>query len=81
MNNSPSKPGEIKLYPTAGIRREGHEFNLTNFEYLLTFNFNPKESHCINQKVDAEDNLAFDIVHAIEFSRTRHPPYHPKASE
>ncbi len=48
------------------------EFELTNFEYLLTFNFNPKESLTLQPKgQNAEDNLAFDIVHAIEFSRTR----------
>lgn len=55
-----------------GKRREAREFELTNFEYLLTFNFNPKESLTLQPKgQNAEDNLAFDIVHAIEFSRTR----------
>ena len=39
------------------------EFELTNFEYLLTFNFNPKESLTLQPKgQNAEDNLALNIV-------------------
>jgi hypothetical protein len=57
------------------------EFELTNFEYLLTFNFNPKESLTFRpiKGLNAEDNLAFDIVHAIEFSRTRRTKSRPQS--